>query len=247
MYNIENKEKIIIIVLLTLIIAGSFYIINVKALDPQGPNSLNVTRNTTKGSTAPKIVNVSGGYIASINLSSTSQDPRWKGLVGYVTGKFSLDDITGSTLYDWTLSSVTGRLYVTRNSTSITWADINCSNFSKLNAENTVLNQTGPNDNLTITFNTTVGATHSGFFVGSVPIVANNCPTLNTYVNNVTQDSRFEEIALSEESNIVYATIIEPRVAGYSGELYDFQMIVPEVGTAGFTGATAYYVYIELS
>ena len=77
-------------------------------------------------------------------------------------------------------------------------------------------------------------------------IAANQCPTLNTYINNVSQDTDFEEMALYDSTSIIYATILENDLAGYDGQTYDFQMLVPENGSQGFTGATPYYIYVEL-
>ena len=221
-------------------------LVSVKAADPQGPDSVEVVDNETKGAVTTKMINISGGRIATLNVNATIQNPRWKGFVGNVTGKFTLDDSSGSTLYDWSLTSITGRVYSTRNSTSVTWASINCSNTTHLNQENINMNHTNPNDNLSVTFNTTAGATHNPLWVGGVYLSANTCPTLNTYKNDAVQDVDFEEVALYDATNIVYATILEEDVTGFDGGKYDFQMIVPENGLPSFNGATAYYIYIEL-
>jgi hypothetical protein len=53
-------------------------------------------------------------------------------------------------------------------------------------------------------------------------------------------------MALYDSTSIIYATILENDLAGYDGQTYDFQMLVPENGSQGFTGATAYYLYVEL-
>jgi hypothetical protein len=108
------------------------------------------------------------------------------------------------------------------------------------------MSESNPNDNLNKTFNYSSGASHNSFYVGSKSIPANYCPTLNTYVNNATQDNYFEEMALFDGFSLVYATIMEPRRTGYSGQSFDFQMIVPENGAPSFTGATAYYLYVEI-
>ena len=55
---------------------------------------------------------------------------------------------------------------------------------------------------------------------------------------------------LPYDSNLVkcvYATIMEQDTIGFDGDRYDFQMIVPENGNQSFSGATAYYIYIELT
>jgi len=245
--KIDNTNKKIILILAIICIYGVFLFKLVSAVDPGGPDSLNITSNTTKPAVGVATVNISGGYIASINLSATIQDIRWKGFVGYVTGKFTLQDGAGATLYDWSLSSITGRVYTTRNSSTLNWANINCSNITILNQENNDMAHTNPNDNLNMTFNTTAGATHNSFYAGTRLITADSCPTLNTYVNNVTQDTSFQEIALFEGTSIVYATIINQNQVGYNGLPFDFQMIVPENGASGFAGATAYYLYVEIS
>ncbi|RLE39872.1 hypothetical protein DRJ16_07730 [Candidatus Woesearchaeota archaeon] len=110
------------------------------------------------------------------------------------------------------------------------------------------MSHTNANDNITATFNTTENATHVGFFVATVNITNDTCPTLNTYVDNSTQDVDFEEVALWEANggNVVYATVLETNADGFDESNYDFQMIVPENGGAGWSYATAYYIYIEI-
>lgn len=218
---------------------------NIRA-EPQGPDEILLNSNQTAASVAGKMLNISGGYIADINLSATIQNPRWKGIVGLVTGMFTLDDASGSSIYDWTLASITGRIYTSRNDSGINWAGIRCANLTTLDVENFRINHTNANDNITATFNVTSGATHNPFFVGAIPIGASSCPTLNTYVDNSTQDNFFEEVALYDGNNIIYAAILEEAETGFNGKPFDFQLIVPENGAATFTGATAYYIYLEI-
>ena len=244
----EKALKLVVLLFLSfvsaIIIFMSFSLIS--AADPQGPDELSIISNETKGAVSSKMVNISGGRIATLTLNATIQNPRWKAFVGNVTGKFTLDDASGSTIYDWTLSSITGRVYSTRTSGSVTWENINCSNVTTLEQENINMNHTNPNDNLTATFNTSEGATHQAFYVGSVYIPANTCPTLNLYRNNASDDNHWEEIALYDGDYIVYASIIEDDEIGFDGNTYDFQMIVPENGLPSFQGATAYYLYLEI-
>lgn len=220
-----------------------FLIFSVIAV-PVGPDALNSVSNSTKVASGAKEFNISGGNIATFNLSARIQDPRWKGFVGNVTGSFALDDASGSTLYNWQLSTLTGRIYSTRNSSTIDWSTIQCANLTTLNSENSALNLSNPNDNLNQTFNLT--GSNPAFYVGGVHIAANSCPTLNTYVNNASQTNYFYEMALYTNPSIVYAAVMEPGSVGYNGNKYDFQAIVPDNGTPGFSGSTAYYLYIEL-
>lgn len=234
--------------MLLVFLALAFFLILfigiISAVDPVGPDSIVYNSNETKNAASAQMVNLSGGRILSMNITAGVQNPRWKAFVGNVIGSFTLDDEGGSTIYDWTLATITGRIYSTRTSGAVSWAGIECANNTTMEQENSVLNHTGDSDNITATFDDN---THDLFWVGTVSISDNSCPTLNTYVSNSSQDTLFQEMVLYDgTANIVYATIIEEDEVGYDGETYDFQMIVPENGTPGFNSATAYYLYIEL-
>ena len=217
--------------------------LNVVVALPTGPDSLNVTSNETgSGSGSPWMVNISGAYIAKMNISSTSQNPHWKGFIGWINGKFTLDDSSGSTVYDWSSSSANGEVYATRESGSIEWGNISCANASQINSEDTVLQQSG-DDNISSTFSGTNLETYvvAGFSVG-----VGDCFSSNAYVNNVSQNSSFEEIVLFDDSDIIFAAEIEDDVAGYDNNTYDFQMIVPDYGNESIGGNVIYYLYVEI-
>jgi hypothetical protein len=226
-----------------------FFFLSYAGAAPDGVNVV-VDANETKTSTgAYNLSSVPGGYVATMNITSTSQNPRWKAFVGQVEGTFTLDDSTGSTIYDWSTTATGGEVYATRNATTILWGSVQCANTTLMEFENGEMSHSNADDNITATFN---GTTHDEFFVGSVNITTDTCPTLNTYIGNSTQDVSFEEIVLTDSSvdtsgNLIYVTIMEDDVTGFDGADYDFQMIVPENGGDGFTGSTAYYLYVELS
>lgn len=242
----KQKEKQRGTVLLLIgILLTTFSLMFVVAVDPAGPSGFLSTENRTSAALNAQMINISGGTIAVMNLTANVQNPRWKAFIGQVVGAFSLDDATGSTIYDWTLSTVTGRVYTTRASGAIGWSSIACATTTELETENVAMSHSNADDNITATFDDT---THSNFYVGSVLIAQNTCThTLNTYINSGSQDTDFEEIVLEDGStNIVYATILEENVVGYDGSAYDFQMIVPENGAPGFSGTTPYYLYVEI-
>jgi hypothetical protein len=215
------------------------------AANPVGPSSIASVSNETKNTTSAAFFNISGGYIAALNLTANVQNTHWKAFVGWVSGGFTLDDSGGSTIYDWSLAVTTGRVYSTRDASTIEWGSIQCANTTtNLAAENTAMFHNRTSDNITATFQ--YPSTHDPFPVAGINIGSGTCPTLNTYVNDVTQDDDFEEMALYDSTSIIYATILENDLAGYDGQTYDFQMLVPENGSQGFTGATAYYLYVEL-
>lgn len=204
----------------------------------------NETINSSSGGT---VVNISGGYIATVNVTAVTQNPRWKGIVGNVTGSFTLDDAAGSTLYEWSSTSVSGEVYAARNGSSISWTSVNCSNVTWMEQENYRLNHTNSDDNITATFDAT---DNTQFFLGSTLIAANTCPTINTFVSDAAPvGDEFEEVILYDSAgqNAIFATIMEQDQTGFDDSTYDFQMIVPEIGYAGFDGATAYYLFVELS
>lgn len=243
-----QKVKAELFIVLSLVVF--FVFLGYVMADPEGPDDVTVLSNETKSTVGQKEVNISGGRIATLNLTATTQNTRWKGFVGYMVGTFTLDDASGSTLYDWTLASVDGEVFATRNSSTVTWSNIKCANTTILENENVEMNHTNSQDNITATFDDT---THSAFTVAGNSISADSCPTLNTYVNNASQDTSFEEVALWDgindtiTANVVYSTILENDVTGFDNNAYDFQMVVPEIGLDTFTGSTAYYVYVELS
>lgn len=217
----------------------------VSAADPTGPSWMNVTANETwAGEVNGAMVNTSGGVLSKIDVEATVQNPHWKAFVGWIDGKFTLDDSADETIYDWTLSSIGGQVYATRASGNIDWANIGCATSGEIDVEDGSLNHDGE-DNISSTFNDTNTGTYSvaGFAVG-----AGDCFAANTYIGNVSQGASFEEFVLEDDSaNIVFATEIEDEVVGFDGVSYDFQMIVPEDGDDGFTGSTSYYLYVELN
>jgi len=237
----RNNQKITIVILTLL---GIFMFSSLTLATPTGPSDVNITSNETKGTTGAYMVNISGGYISKLNLTATVKNPRWKAFVGWIDGKFTLDDASGSTIYDWTLSSVGGEVYATRASATVSWETISCANASEITAEDTALNHTAE-DNITSTF--TADSNSGTFVVAGTTIAANDCSSTNTYVNNATQAIDFEEVILHDETDIVYATILEEDEVGYDGGTYDFQMLVPENGLETWSGATAYYLYVELN
>lgn len=246
----EDLERLgVILIALSFIF---FYLIGfIFAANPVGPDDLESVSNSSKGAVGAKVWDIAGGNISVFNLTATIQNTRWKGFVGNLTGSFTLDDATGSTLFDWTLSSITGRIYTTRNSSDVNWSGVTCSNFTYLEQENTWLSHNSTSDNISATFNVNLSnVDHDPFDVGPVSISADSCPTLSTYVNNQSQAQGadvFEEIALRDNLNkTIYVTILESDVAGYNGNTYDFQMIVPENGSASWESSIPYYIYVEL-
>ena len=220
--------------------------------------SIQYITNESKTTGQGTLFNTSGGSVTTLTLNGTTQDVRWKAFVGNITGQLSLDDATGSTIFNWDITTVTGEVYATRAAASINWTYINCSYTNATEQENWLMNHTNADDNISATFRQ---QSHSSFFVGTIVISTNSCPSLRTYINDTIQNVDFEEVVLYDGGpnwffnrsnstgfkNIVYATIIEQNVKGFDSETYDFQMIVPENGAESWQSATGYYFYAELS
>lgn len=237
-----TKEKLIIISLISLCLIS---LSTLAIATPTGPSSINVTSNETNVATAGEMVNISGGYISKLNITASMQNPHWKAFVGWINGQFTLDDSSGSTIYDWSLSSFGGEVYSTRTSSTVEWTTIGCANSTQITAEDVALDHDGE-DNITTTFSSNNTKT---FMVAGTQIEANDCKAINTYVDNESQSDEFEEVILYDSTNfdIVFATILEEDETGFDGSAYDFQMIVPENANETFSGSTAYYLYVELS
>lgn len=226
-------------IFLLLFTAGFAYAV------PSGPTILfNSTENATPKPAAQ--ITTAGGSFTTIILNASSQTPRWKAYVGNVTGRLVLADATNSSIFDWRLTSVTGEVYSTRN-TTIDWSTMACGDMNAIVNEQTDLGMTGSTpDNINRTFNTT---THRPFYVGLQLIQNSTCPAISTYVNStrqtVSESALFQEILLMDgSSRVVYTTLINQSSVGFNGQRYDFQMIVPE--NEFQSNPTTYYLYVEL-
>jgi hypothetical protein len=241
--NRQAKEWMLVAVLAVAILLSGMLVF---AAEPTGTAPIVEDWNSTKNVTAAQMVNISGGYISAFNLTAETQNSRWKAFVGNVFGSFTLQDASGNEIYDWSIATIAGNVFATRYSgaSDIEWSSIGCATSTQVNSEDAYLSHTG-GDNISSTF--IEGGTHQPFNVGGTAIGSNSCFTLNTYNSTGSQDSSFEEIILADgDDDIVFATNIEDDATGFDGNAYDFQMIVPENGSASWSSATPYYMYVEL-
>ncbi len=213
------------------------------------PDGAQITYNTTE-TKAPEpaaYINTSGGTFTTINLYGETQNLRWKAYAGNVSGRLTLDDGGNYTIYDWSLATVAGEVYTSRND-SIDWSDISCANQAMIYSEEAALNHTTTRaDSINSTFKTTL---HEEFYIGVSHIPASTCRSTATWVNDTAQaaseDALFQEMLLSDGSSLVYATILRDGEQGFNYKEYDFQMIVPEKDLPG-EQSTKYYFWLELT
>jgi hypothetical protein len=237
-----NASKIL--ALLIIIVLSLSIPFNVLGL----PAGVNIVSNTTEipNATPASSLTTAGGSFTTLILNGSFQNPRWKAYVGNISGILTLDDTSGYSIYDWNLSSINGEVYVSRNS-SVSWSTIGCSTPARIAAEQTVLHHNDTSvDSINKTFNRSV---HKSFYVSTTHIANSTCRSIATYVNDakqaVSESAVFQEVLLTDNANIVYATLLEDNSIGFDNGRYDFQMIVPEDDT--ITTPTTYYFYAEIS
>lgn len=193
-----------------------------------------------------------GGDIITLILTARQQSSSWKAYIGNVTGSLVLEDSANYSIYEWTISTITGEVYATRTSSSITWADVECANITHVESEMSNMHHNFTNtrdDALNDTFDDD-NNDHWGFTSGTTTITPNSCNySINPYINDTTQTvDQFEEVLLYDGSaNLVYVAKIEDDKFGYhTNQTFDFQMLVAENGSPSVS-QTDYYFYVELS
>jgi hypothetical protein len=213
--------------------------------EPAGPT---IIYNSTVSPTpqAAASISTAGGTFTTLILNATTQTMRWKAYVGNVTGSFTLKDSNNATLYDWSVASIAGEVYASRNS-SITWSSIRCAVNSTLLTEQTHLNiTTSKEDSINRTFNTSV---HRSFYVGTTLITNSSCRSIATYVNSTRQSASenayFQEVLLDDTQRFIYTTLLENDQQGYNNQAFDFQLIVAESDVQ--VTPSPYYFWVELS
>ena len=239
----EAVIQILILVLIILLIV--LFMANFGYADPVG---VDVDSNSTDTgpSRPPANHSAEGGTITTLLLNVSQQSTYWKGYVGNISGQLALQDSSNYTLYDWTLSSITGEVFASRSS-AINWSDIGCTNVSMMESEDSALGIPATEvETINKTFN---GTTHKTFTVAGVTITNSTCPSIFTNVNSTSQSSSesalFQEILLDDEDDLVFVTIMEQDETGYNNQTYDFQFIIPD--TYSSATQTTYYFWAEIS
>ena len=249
------KAKMKALGAIATIVAIALFSVAVFAV-PEGPEAIergaDERRTTASGGSLEQ---ADAGNMTSLNINNTAITARWQGYYGNITGTITLDDAGNNTMYSWAIASPQGEVYAVNHSTTPTWANVKCVNFSAgleqnisladLNSGIGILDNTN-RESFNKTFNLTY---QGGFSVGSTPIVAGDeCPLVSLYVNNNYDETDFNVTILHQNQSkdmAIYAAILEQQAAGFSGATLDFQMIVGDNGD--IVGTTNYYFYVELS
>lgn len=248
----KTRNEIVMVLLALFVFA--LMIKAVVAADPGGPNSITVEKSEAGNlsNIGAKQINAEAGNVTQLTINASIITTSWQGYYGNITGVITLTDGSGQTMYDWsggTDFSPVGEIYA-GNSSVTSWSDVICVNLNgdgvpgQQGINSTVLegyygmdptDTDGINETFTGTNDITIGANPT----------LSNCPATNTYVNNASQSTKFNETLLTQNQTgtVIFATQVENNEPGYDGNSWDFQMIVGENGAAG---TTPYYFYVEL-
>lgn len=249
-----KKKNLGLIFFIAIALISFMSIISYTYGAPTGASLTNVS-TTQKGAANPDWNNGTKGAIHIVRLTAEQQNIKWKAYVGNVSSTFVLDDSDDYSIYQWTITSFTGQVYITRDG-SVTWGTVDCANITNKEAEDTAIDHTSTSeDSVNSTFTST---SHRDFTVASNPITDGDCFSTATWANDTTQSpsatTPFTEVLLwdSTGGDMIYTTFVENDASSYRNDTastnvtYDFQAIVPEDGDAVDPTLT-YYFYLELT
>lgn len=219
-------KALIAIAMALIMVAGAF-------AQPVGAGVQSGTP-VTKPFISSGTIGAQGGNATTLNATTETQTVTWQGFYGEVAGNMSLGNTANDILYSWT-NTTNGTIYLSRKQ-SINFANITAVNTCTVdeaitgNGSDRVNNTFRPSNN-------------SEFIVGGTIIAPGTACAMNTFVNNASQSSLFEEIILTDDgATPIYTTQIEENAAGFDGQPHDWQALVPSNKTT-----LKYYVYVEFS
>jgi hypothetical protein len=202
------------------------------------PDGATVTTGTsvTKDFTATGTIGAQGGNATTLSATTETQTLVWQGFYGEVMGNITLKDAQNNALYSW--ASVGGVVLASRDS-NLLFSNITAQNNCTIDED---ITGTG-SDRVNNTFRNN---SNTNFIIGQVLIAAGTSCATNTYVNNATQTTSFEEIIVTDDGGTtsIYATRIDSGTTGFDGQPHDFQMIVPSYENST---TLTYYMYAGLT
>lgn len=242
--NERHIAALALVAVIALAIGATFAL-----ADPAAPTALTPVTSTARDVSGlpAQSVQARGGNVTEVNIDALTQTRVWQGYYGNIAGEITLDNANNFTFYNWSIATVQGEVYASRNS-AVTWANVNCSNSTQRDEENTYINRSSADgDSVTNTYSLT---SHPAFSVGSFAVTANSCYSTYGFVANASQTANWSMVFLQDDSGpngVVYASIINDSVVGFDSVAHDFQLLVPENENTGFIGTTLYYFWVELS
>ncbi|MFH1290665.1 MAG: hypothetical protein ABIH92_04625, partial [Nanoarchaeota archaeon] len=232
----------------------------VLAVEPNGASVTEISSETTPSGTAGNHSAIAGNVTEIVIFSEDSVTQSWQGYYGNVSGGLRIADASDSALYNWSLASPQGEVYASTNS-SITWANIQCFNFTAAGNHTTSgepagntslygtnLTQLQDSFNIDATDLDSVNATfsnfnHDAFFAANHEFTANECRSVQLFTNeSASEDGVFEEVLLYEPvtTSVIFVSILEDSQKGFDDSNIDFEMLVLEDGHDSDTASTTY-------
>ncbi len=220
--------------LLVLVLLVLFALPLARAATPAGGQlDGSAADNGAYGGSSAGQVDVTSGHIYSTNLTGVQNTYRWVGVYGNITGKIVLADTSGDSFYNWT--GAHGVLVYASTASSITWTSLADADASTVTTTDTWLSGSYA-DNYTNTFS------------GSEAIGSLIFTTLTSdYVAPYPSGSNWRTYSLTDGTNLVWAgKAFATAKTTYDGNTADYELMLPEDGSAGDTAATTYYFWVEL-
>ena len=223
-----KKYNIILLMLIGLMLSA---IIVLAEDGPTGPQWVtNTTERFNADTWEPYNISAIAGNITSMNIHSWTLTRTWAGFYGNITGTVVLADTNNNTMYDWTDTQPTGRIYAARTD-NVDWINIACAAQSELDTDEAQFsgtNETNRNGeypvdapNRTFLINPIGGvdaepanfSDYPSIFVGPVEIDPSTCPSTSLHNENGTyfdynetdqnagnDPNRFRELILADGS-----------------------------------------------
>jgi hypothetical protein len=216
-----------IIILIASVLAAS----SVLAAVPGGASVTNEIDLGRLPTSLPDNVSVVAGNITIVNLDVQQTTFRWVGLLGNVSGSIALGDSASNTMYQW---AAQGNLVFAAATPTVDWTNLTDANDTNVATLAPYLTSAA-NDAYNETFTGTPESIDSGIFTITAAFATTD--SANTTV--------WKTYSLWDESALVWAGKVFVNGTSYRDTQVDYQMIIPEDGTAGDTTPTTYYLWVE--
>ena len=239
----NKKIGIIGTLLAVMALMALIAVVPAGAADPTNATASTVSNASYSDASVAQSAVAEGGNITEVTVGVSLQTNKWQGYYGTITSGFSLKNSGGTSMYDWSGTTVAGEVYATQDSdvTAAEWAALEGKTGANVD---TAFIFTGTDaDSAANTFNLEPAANVT---VGNNNVTAVNDSEVKTKNNAGT--AIWETIALGpssvaagEYSKMVFAGVIIDGGNAYDNSAKDFQMIVPVQSSPA-----PYYFYVEL-
>jgi len=218
-----------ILAILGVLVFGSGVVLAISGASIVGSE---VERGRWSGITA-EFVTTEGGNISGVDINGTTLTDRWASYYGNVSGDIILTDSVGtSRVYTWTWTPADGGEVCVSDASAFNWTAVVAGLGSSID---TAMGWGSGADTGTITY---TGAGGSITFNGVAPITTADSVTL-------TGSSTFDDVVVTDTTELAYCTDIDDAGTNYAGEDADYEIMVPTPDDVGDT--VDYYFFAELN